>query len=211
MKRHSSQNIGRRLWATAALAALFALAYGIAYEPAPVVPLQAAAPAAEAPPTGPPHASPVMPTRAPAQVPVAAGASSAAPVAAAGLPSRGTGSYKPASEVSEDLDRLAARSQMASSALSELRGLYEPSFTPAVAPAPSSPAGLARRTPGARTPDTAMPIRPQAPTGPARPRTAKEVRGMLSGFRAGVERGRTPSRLDHLVAENSDDSDPTAS
>jgi cytochrome c peroxidase len=43
MKRDSSQNIGRRLWATAALAALFALACGLMYEPAPVAQAQAQA------------------------------------------------------------------------------------------------------------------------------------------------------------------------
>jgi cytochrome c peroxidase len=43
MKRDSSQNIGRRLWATAALAALFALACGLVYEPAPAAQAQAQA------------------------------------------------------------------------------------------------------------------------------------------------------------------------
>ena len=126
-----------------------------------------------------------MPRRAPAQVPVAASAPlpgrtpavPAAPTPDAVVP-----------PVLPDLDRVAAQAQMHSSALSELRGLYEPSFTPAVAPAAAEePAngGLTRRTPKAATADVGPP-----PPPPARTRTASDVRGMLSGFRAGVERGR---------------------
>lgn len=92
----------------------------------------------------------------------------------------------------DQLDRFAARSELAASALSELRGLYEPTYTPAAQPA-AAPAGLTRRTPRASQPGPAP-----APAGPSqrRGRDAAEVRGMLSGFRAGVERGRsgaTPS------------------
>jgi len=83
-----------------------------------------------------------------------------------------------------------APSGPAADALSELRGLYEPTFAPGSpeqAEAPTEPA-LVRRTPkeaattGARTTGTVVP--------PARTRSASEVRGMLSGFRAGVARGR---------------------
>ena len=87
---------------------------------------------------------------------------------------------------SDDLERLAARSELASSALSELRGLYEPSFTPVTVPQPTAPGELVQRTPKAA--DVPAP-NAAAPT-PVRGRNAAEVRGMLSGFRAGVERGR---------------------
>ncbi len=106
-----------------------------------------------------------------------------------------------------DLDHMASQAQMHSSALSELRGLYEPSFTPAVAPpAPTEvPAGgLIRRTPKAVT-ETAGPA---APAAPARSRSAAEVRGMLSGYRAGVERGRD-SASDGPAADATTDS-PTS-
>jgi hypothetical protein len=90
---------------------------------------------------------------------------------------------------SDDLDPLAARSELASTALSELRGLYEPTFAPA-APAPSGAdgGGLARRTPRAAPSAAAA----ATPARPSRHRSANEVRGMLAGFRAGVERGRAP-------------------
>jgi hypothetical protein len=84
---------------------------------------------------------------------------------------------------------MTARSDLHSSALSELRGLYAPSFTPEVAPpveaVPSG--GLTRRTP--KSVDDGA-VASAAPAQPARTRSAAEVRGMLSGFRAGVERGR---------------------
>jgi hypothetical protein len=126
-----------------------------------------------------------MPRRTPAQVPVAAtaplpGRTPAAEAAAAPAPA-----FPPALP---DLDRMAAQAELHSSALSELRGLYEPSFTPVVAPpATEEPAGggLTRRTPKAAAADAGPPAPP-----PARTRSAAEVRGMLSGFRAGVERGR---------------------
>ena len=87
---------------------------------------------------------------------------------------------------SDDLERFAARSELASSALSELRGLYEPAFTPAAEPA-ATPDGLTRRTP---KPADVEPPPPASPP-PSRQRSASEVRGMLAGFRAGVERGRS--------------------
>ncbi len=117
-----------------------------------------------------------MPRRAPAQLP--ASVLSAASVTSS-LP---------------ELDRVSAQSDLQASALSELRGLYEPVFTPEESPAAAPEAaagGLARRTPKATTEDTDTDGTAPA-DGPARvrSRTANDVRGMLSGFRAGVERGR---------------------
>jgi hypothetical protein len=107
-----------------------------------------------------------MPRRAPAPVPVSVSAPHA------------------------DSDRLTARSDIQSSALSELRGLYQPAFTPEVAPPAEVPSGgLTRRTARAVDEDATTTITP-APAAPVRTRSAAEVRGMLSGFRAGVERGR---------------------
>ena len=163
-------------------------------EPAPVArelpsappqqaPEQPAAPAAAAPAPAPaPVPLTPMPRRTPAQVPVAASA-----------PLPGRTPAAPATEpvvppVLPDLDRVAAQAELHSSALSELRGLYEPSFTPAPAPAApdeSANGGLARRTPKAANAEVGPP-----PPPPARTRSAADVRGMLSGFRAGVERGR---------------------
>jgi len=104
------------------------------------------------------------------------------------LPTRGAGSDVAPSRGDEQLDGFAARSELAASALSELRGLYEPTYAPAATPAASTPAGLTRRTPRASQQQTAP-----APLAPAqrRGRDAAEVRGMLSGFRAGIERGRS--------------------
>ena len=116
-------------------------------------------------------------------------------MAAEPLPERASvGAAAPASTApvgsdKSDLDRMTARSDLHSSALSELRGLYAPSFTPEVAPpveaVPSG--GLTRRTP--KSVDDGA-VASAAPAQPARTRSAAEVRGMLSGFRAGVERGR---------------------
>ena len=82
---------------------------------------------------------------------------------------------------------LRERSAMASEALSELSALstYRPEALP------TAPANLVRRTPlasGAGQP----PAPAQEPDGQRRGnRTAADVRSMLSGFQAGVERGRT--------------------
>ena len=103
-----------------------------------------------------------------------------------------------------ELDGVASRADLHTSALSELRGLYEPSFTPAAAPDPAADAGgLTRRTPKPVT-DAAVPP-PPAP--PARTRSAAEVRGMLAGFRAGVERGRgsAPADVDPDAGPDLDD------
>ena len=87
-----------------------------------------------------------------------------------------------------DLDQLALNAELQSSALSELRSLYEPAFNQSSAPAPEAQAGLIRRQRRA----VEAPVEAE-PDVPSRSRDAVEVRGMLSGFRAGVERGRSAS------------------
>jgi hypothetical protein len=149
-----------------------------------------------------------LPTRAatPSDVPGALDATPderpAAPPARPALPERQQSAPVPVGVTAAAVDAAVpsapaessgGRSDLASSALSELRGLYEPSFTPApVRPAATTSAdtGLARRTP--RATSAPAPVVSAAPTPPARHRSASEVRGMLSGFRAGVERGRAP-------------------
>jgi hypothetical protein len=105
---------------------------------------------------------------------------------------------------------MTARSDLHSSALSELRGLYAPSFTPEVAPPVAAPSGgLTRRTPKSVDDGAAASA---VPTQPARTRSAAEVRGMLSGFRAGVERGRGTDSPDSTdISDSSDSSDSTPS
>ncbi|HEU4912521.1 MAG TPA: nitrate- and nitrite sensing domain-containing protein [Actinomycetes bacterium] len=149
-----------------------------------------------------------LPTRAatPSDVPAALDATPderpAAPPARPALPERQQSAPVPVGVTAAAVDAAVpsapaessgGRSDLASSALSELRGLYEPSFTPAPArPAATTSAdtGLARRTP--RATSAPAPLVSAGPTPPARHRSASEVRGMLSGFRAGVERGRAP-------------------
>ncbi|HET8614697.1 MAG TPA: nitrate- and nitrite sensing domain-containing protein [Actinomycetales bacterium] len=83
---------------------------------------------------------------------------------------------------------LRERSAMASEALSELSALS--TYRPESVTGGSKPASLVRRTPAA-TPAAQL-AQPQEPQGPRRAnRNAADVRSMLSGFRAGVERGRT--------------------
>ncbi|MGN6611087.1 MAG: nitrate- and nitrite sensing domain-containing protein, partial [Angustibacter sp.] len=85
---------------------------------------------------------------------------------------------------------LRERSAMASEALSELSALS--SYSPQAVEA-AAPTSLTRRTPLA-TPAGQMATRqqPEEPIGARRSaRNAADVRTMLSGFRAGVERGRT--------------------
>ncbi len=83
---------------------------------------------------------------------------------------------------------LRERSAMASEALSELSALS--SYRPESMTAASAPESLARRTP--QSTPAAQLAQPQEPQGPRRAnRNAADVRSMLSGFRAGVERGRT--------------------
>jgi hypothetical protein len=85
-----------------------------------------------------------------------------------------------------ELDQLALNAELQKSALSELRRLYEPAHQGAVPAADA--AGLIRRQRRAVEPVVES---EQLPDAPARERDAVQVRGMLSGFRAGVERGRT--------------------
>jgi signal transduction histidine kinase len=83
---------------------------------------------------------------------------------------------------------LRERSAMASEALSELSALS--TYRPESMTGASAPASLVRRTPQATPAAQIAP--PQEPQGPRRVnRNAADVRSMLSGFRAGVERGRT--------------------
>ncbi|MGL5857576.1 MAG: nitrate- and nitrite sensing domain-containing protein [Angustibacter sp.] len=83
---------------------------------------------------------------------------------------------------------LRQRSAMASEALSELSALstYSPESVGATASST-----LRRRTPGA-TPAGRLATTPEEPIGARRgTRNAADVRSMLSGFQAGVQRGRT--------------------
>jgi hypothetical protein len=167
------------------------------------------APVADAPPIEAP-ATPVLPARpAPAaRVPVAAGLPARS--AAAGEPVAPTTPQTPTTPPTE-ASALLAQSDLASSALSELRGLYEPTFAPLTsAPVVEATAplagGLVRRTP-----KSAEPATPTAAAPPrSRQRSAAEVRGMLSGFRAGVERGRTSDPADgQHDTENAETKDAT--
>jgi hypothetical protein len=89
----------------------------------------------------------------------------------------------------DDAERISAGAELASAALTELSRLSASSYTPAVTPAPrSSGTSLTRRAPREAPQETEEPV-----ASPSRQRTAEEVRGMLSGFRTGVERGRTSS------------------
>jgi signal transduction histidine kinase len=129
------------------------------------------------PPAGPRVGSPsALPSRRPAPAAADQGGGDAAPVPAV-----------------TDLEQLAAASRLQSEALTELSRLYAPSYAPTTAPS----GGLTRRTPRApaATPEP-VPAPAAAPGGATdaeRPRNASEVRGMLAGFRAGVERGRSSS------------------
>jgi hypothetical protein len=137
---------------------------------------------------------PVVPAVPPRPVPVSASAASQSASVTGSLPSRQT---------SEHLDRIESDAQQHSDALSELRGLYAPSYTPPVVDeVPLEATGLTRRSPKA----TEVEVAPAtaAPTG--RQRTAAEVRGMLSGFRSGVERGRSaPAETTETTDETTED------
>jgi hypothetical protein len=102
---------------------------------------------------------------------------------------------------------MTAASDLHSSALSELRGLYAPSFTPT--PAPAVGEGLARRTPKSGDVPAAGPAPTTVPV-PRRARSASDVRGMLSGFRAGVERGRGSADDATDATDALPDTDPDA-
>lgn len=108
-------------------------------------------------------------------------AEAAAPVAAAPV-------AEPVMDVppAPSMEALAASSKLQSEALSELSRLYSP---PAFTPEPAAAGGLTRRT--RKTETVPVQTAPAVEPGDDRPRTATEVRGMLAGFRAGVERGRT--------------------
>lgn len=81
---------------------------------------------------------------------------------------------------------MATRSALASQALSELSRLNSSSYTPS-AVAGERPAPLTRRVPRS-SPAAEVPEEPT--TQRRRSRSADDVRNRLSGFRAGVERGR---------------------
>jgi hypothetical protein len=84
---------------------------------------------------------------------------------------------------------------------------YQPKAAEPATAADTTPVpvqALARRTPRAQVAPTPTPVVPAAPS---RPRTASDVRGMLSGFRAGVERGRTTPAA---TGQGSDEPDPTS-
>jgi hypothetical protein len=98
-----------------------------------------------------------------------------------------------------ELDQLALNAELQKSALSELRRLYEPAHQGATPAAPA--AGLIRRQ--RRTVEPVAESE-QLPEAPARERDAVQVRGMLSGFRAGVERGRTATSEEPLDVDHGD-------
>jgi hypothetical protein len=98
-----------------------------------------------------------------------------------------------------ELDQLALNAELQKSALSELRSLYEPAHQGA-APAADA-AGLIRRQRRVVEPVVETEQLPETPT---RERDAVQVRGMLSGFRAGVERGRTATSDDAQDVESGD-------
>ncbi len=101
------------------------------------------------------------------------------------LPSQPAFGAAPFDSYTSDADE---RSQQAHNAISELRGLYEPSYAPVSLTPLSVPGGLTRRQRTAPAPVAS--VAPAAAM-PARDRSATQVRGMLTGFRAGVERGRS--------------------
>ena len=89
-----------------------------------------------------------------------------------------------------DGEAVRQRSMLASEALSELSRLS--SYSPSSVEGRGGPAPLVRRQPAA----TEAAKLPEPPAGPAperRPRSAADVRSMLSGFQSGVTRGRAGS------------------
>ncbi|MDQ1602740.1 MAG: hypothetical protein QOE01_585 [Actinomycetota bacterium] len=167
---------------------------------APAPPTVAPLPAAPSPV---PVAGPVAPAAAPVAASAAPAAQppaplppspnvSPAPLAAAQLePDRVPLQPGPGARLTED----ARTAQLQSDALSELRGIYEPVFVPVAEAAAERPSGgLTRRSP--KAPDE-LAAEPEATPVPVRRRSASEVRGMLAGFRAGVERGRSTDTDEH--------------
>jgi hypothetical protein len=162
---------------------------------------------ADAPPEAPrPHRE--LASIAPSAPPRQASAATSQP---AQFPSEQRAAPQPSAEESEpatpatELDQLARNAQLHSSALSELRGLYEPAFKQTSAPAADAPTGLTRREPRAVVPVAEE----ELPPVPPRTRDAAEVRGMLSGFRAGVDRGRSAQLATALAGTGSADSGPS--
>ena len=148
--------------------------------PAPAVPARAPAPA---PVAGiPVRGAPSQPVAAMAPLPVRGGAT--------GLPTRTAPAAAAASvavPVVEGMaDVLRQRSALASEALTELSRLS--AYSPATVDT-KPPATLSRRTPAATPAAEVAP--PKPPAANRRARNAADVRSMLSGFQAGVERGRT--------------------
>ena len=162
----------------------------LAAPPAPLAP-DALAPvrveASAVPPLPQRELSPVAPSAPPRQ----ASATEPAPTPV---------SQPTASATMSELDQLALNAELQKSALSELRGLYEPSFARSAAPVAEGAAPVVEGAAPVAEPPMGL-IRRQrravevvaetVPVEPARARDASEVRGMLAGFRAGVERGRS--------------------
>jgi hypothetical protein len=162
--------------------------YPVASAPAPVAPAAPdvpAEPAASAPTFAAPapQAAPAQPMPAPSSLFTPPPAPVDEPAATP------TPAFPPASVPAlVAAQSLRERSAMASEALSELSALS--TYRPESVTTSAQPASLVRRTPQA-TPAAQL-AEPQEPQGPRRAnRNAADVRSMLSGFRAGVERGRT--------------------
>jgi hypothetical protein len=115
---------------------------------------------------------------APAPVPVAAAVPAVAPVSAP--------KPVPVDAVATELSPLAQLSQLASASYTpEVMSTPDPVQPVVQVQAGPEPIGLARRQPVAKAVETIDDAEQ-----PTRPRAAGDVRSMLSGFRAGVQRGR---------------------
>jgi hypothetical protein len=173
----------------------------------PVAPPLAPAPTPVRMPA-PPLISPALSAAAPpapAVAPVSAPAPASAPAAPVSLPARGARHEAPApADVARELSPLAQLSQLASASytpelvtpaesvplpVQRTQSVAEPATPPVARPVAepvAEPVALARRQPAA----PAQPVRDIEEPGQPRPRAAGDVRSMLSGFRAGVQRGR---------------------
>jgi signal transduction histidine kinase len=167
--------------------------------PAPAAPPAAAAPAAAPAPASAPAPAPPRPPVAP---PVAAAPATAAPAPSAAPPAPLPANpaplpappaplpAQPVAEVEQPQPPAAHDvADLHSSASADARGLYQPAEPDGPRQSSHAAGGLARRTP--RPAAIARDDEPAAPAREQRPRSPQEVRGMLSGFRAGVARGRT--------------------
>jgi hypothetical protein len=160
------------------------------HTPAPVTPVPAPAQAVAPSPTFAAPASDVPDHQVPVPAPSSLFVPAPAPIDADPLPEATPTPAFPAASVPALVaaQSLRERSAMASEALSELSALS--TYRPESMTGASAPASLVRRTPQATPAAQIAP--PQEPQGPRRVnRNAADVRSMLSGFRAGVERGRT--------------------